>query len=1139
MDKTWTVWRGVGLAAIVIFLSALFWWLIQYYANDLGADSLFKRVVYFVLAWGITLILFNAKSIHWAVKERWHRLQAKNKNELPADESRVAQTPPRNVIVSEIREAMRSLYSFNWSRKIRILLITGTPDEVEQLTPGLTSQYWQEDCGTLLLWGGDLNTPADNQWLVALRKLRRRPVDGVVWVTSAFDRLSAPGAQKARNVPSPAEMEVYSHAISTINNALGWRLPLYVWSLHPRAGKQEGRVIQTTACMVPAGCTAKVLADRLHAFAPELISQGTRQTCGDPQHNFLLNLADRLIREPQSLTGPLAVLLNPYRPLSFAGVTFSQVSAGAERRLSHRWGKDARWDGLLESVAKLPAGLRARKHGFSWARATVLAFAGLMIFWGIGMAVSFISNRAMIHEGQGLARQAADAIKPQQSRLQSLLALQLLIEKLQHRQEQGVPWYARFGLSQNNELLASLWPQYEGSAIPLLRDAAAAELAVYLNTLKSLPPDNPRRETMIKPAYERLKLYLMLARPEKMEAAWFTQNLLKNWPKRDGVKEGYWQGSGPSLLHFYAVNLPQHAGWKLPADDGLIEGLRVILVRQMGVRNGESSLYQKMLSQVAHQYADLRLQDMVGDTDAALLFTTDEVVPGMFTRQAWDDSVQKAIEKIAGEQREEMDWVLSDSKAALDPNLDSEALKARLTARYFSDFSGSWLNFLNSLQWVRAATLSDAADQLTLMADVRQSPLVALMNTLSVQGRTGQTGEGLSDSLVKSAQNLFNKNNQPAIDQSKGAHGPLDASFGPLLALIDGSAGGQGNTNLSLQTFLTRITQVRLKLQQVINASDPQAMTQVLAQTVFQGKAVDLTETRDYGSLIAAGLGQEWSGFGLTVFVQPMEQAWQQVLAPAADSLNAQWQRTVVSDWNNIFGGRYPFSASSSEASLPLLAKYLNSDTGRIAQFLQTRLQGVIHREGSRWVPDSINSQGLTFNPEFLKAMNTLSHISDVVFTQGNAGLNFELRPGTAAGVMQTDISIDSQKLSYSNQMPQWKRFTWPADTEAPGANLSWVSTQAGMRQYEDMTGSWGWIRLLDKATVSEYPGVGSSYRLSWKAQDGSRLNYTLRTEAAEGPLALLKLRNFRLPDKIFVVGSSLSQSALTGMDDATAQEAY
>ncbi|MDQ6590231.1 type VI secretion system baseplate subunit TssF, partial [Enterobacter hormaechei] len=42
---------------------------------------------------------------------------------------------------------------------------------------------------------------------------------------------------------------------------------------------------------------------------------------------------------------------------------------------------------------------------------------------------------------------------------------------------------------------------------------------------------------------------------------------------------------------------------------------------------------------------------------------------------------------------------------------------------------------------------------------------------------------------------------------------------------------------------------------------------------------------------------------------------------------------------------------------------YLNADSGRITRFLQTRLNGVLHREGSHWVPDSINAQGLTFKP--------------------------------------------------------------------------------------------------------------------------------------------------------------------------------
>lgn len=368
---------------------------------------------------------------------------------------------------------------------------------------------------------------------------------------------------------------------------------------------------------------------------------------------------------------------------------------------------------------------------------------------------------------------------------------------------------------------------------------------------------------------------------------------MRDWPQRAGVANGLWQGSGPVLYAFYAASLASHPQWRLHADDMLVSQTRTLLVRQMGVRNSESTLYQKMLAQVANQYADMRLEDMTGDTDAPRLFTTDEIVPGMFTRQAWEEAVQPAIDKVVNERREEMDWVLSDSRQPATQQTPPEDLKQRLTARYFADFSTAWLDFLNSLRWQRAVTLSDAIDQLTLMADVRQSPLVALMNTLNVQGRTGQTGEAISDSLVKSAKNLLGGDKQPAIDQSGGSRGPLEATFGPVLALINSQQKGGGNTDLSLQTFLTRVTQVRLRLQQVTNAADPQAMTRLLAQTVFQGKAVDLTETRDYGSLVAAGLGQEWSGFGQTMFVRPMEQAWQQVLTPAAESLNAQWQTAV------------------------------------------------------------------------------------------------------------------------------------------------------------------------------------------------------------------------------------------------------
>ncbi|UVW54818.1 ImcF-related family protein [Klebsiella variicola] len=1138
MKKILIKFSGVFFVVIITVILFLLYYL---WGPSLGlmepAEKFRVLCTIFAVPVFLSLLLVSRYSlVAFASRLRFFRKLNDKQNTWSNNSAHLKQVDISKKIINDVQQVLRHTYGHFWHSKVRILLMTGSVSDVEQLAPKLTRELWQEDRGTVLLWGGDPATPADADWLAALRKLRRRAVDGMVWVTSALDGMPAT-ENSATSGLTPDAMDSVSHALKLRYEALGWKLPLYVWSLHPRAGEQAGRVTQPVGCLLPANCSPQTLAGQLTGLIPQLTAQGIQQVCGQPQHNFLLTLADQLTRKPETVTEPLSVLLNPYRPQPLAGVVFSAPSAEAGRSISHHWGRDNSWDILPDRMTELPAGLRPRKQGVNWMRGMSVAAAALMLLWAASMTVSFIANRHLVATAQQQVQQASAGKQPLAVRLHALSALQKTFSKLEYRSQHGAPWYARAGLSQNDDLLAALFPRYGERAQPLLRDAAARHLEEQLTAFVQLPPDSPLREKMTKTAYDQLKLYLMLARPERMDAAWFAGALMREWSQRSGIADAVWQGSGPSLLAFYAASLASHPQWRLHTDDVLVSQVRTRLIRQLGQRNSESTLYQKMLAQVANQYADMRLADMTADTDASRLFSTDEVVPGMFTRQAWEQAVQSAIEKVVAERRDEMDWVLSDTKQTAAQLMSPETLRARLAERYFADFSGAWLDFLNCLRWQRAATLSDAIDQLTLMADVRQSPLVALMNTLSVQGRTGQTGEAIADSLVKSAKQLFNRDNSPAIDQRSGARGPLDATFGPVLALLDNRDGGTPTSRLSLQTFLTRVTQVRLRLQQVTNATDPQAMTRLLAQTVFQGKAVDLTETRDYGSLVAAGLGQEWSGFGQTLFVHPMEQAWQQVLTPAAESLNAQWRSAVVEDWNSAFGGRYPFKNTSSEVSLPLLAKYLNSETGRIARFLQTRLNGVLHKEGSRWMADSINAQGLTFNPAFLQAMNTLSHLSDVAFANGEAGLHFALRPGTADGVMQTELVIDSQKLVYMNQMPAWRRFSWPADTEAPGASLSWISTRAGTRQYGDFPGAWGWIRLLDKAVVSAYPGTSSSWSLSWKAPDGLLLNYTLRTEAGEGPLALLSLRNFTLPETIFSVRAPAERVPLT--DDIPGEEGY
>ncbi|BAK14016.1 hypothetical protein PAJ_p0149 (plasmid) [Pantoea ananatis AJ13355] len=540
----------------------------------------------------------------------------------------------------------------------------------------------------------------------------------------------------------------------------------------------------------------------------------------------------------------------------------------------------------------------------------------------------------------------------------------------------------------------------------------------------------------------------------------------------------------------------------------------------------------------AGNFAEVSLEDMTSGTDARRLFTTEEVVPGMFTRQAWEGGIQQAIDKAANSRRDEIDWVLSDSGRDVSADLSPEALKARLTQRYFTDFAGSWLSFLNSLRLNPANNIADVTDQLTLMSDIRQSPLIALMNTLAWQGQTGQQSEGLSDSIIKSARELVGGKDKPAIDQSAtGPRGPLDETFGPLLQLLGKNTGSNvmsADNSLSLQTYLTRITRVRLRLQQVAGASDPQAMMQTLAQTVFQGKSVDLTDTRQYGSLIAASLGEEWSGFGSTVFVQPLTRAWESVLGPSAAGLNDKWSRSVVANWHTAFNGRFPFAASKSDASLPVLAEFVRKDSGRIERFLATELSGVLHREGSQWVPDRVNSQGLSFDPAFLRAINQLSRLSDILFTDGSQGLSFELQARPVPQVVETQLTIDGQKLHYFNQMVSWQRFRWPGETYRPGTMLTWTTVSAGARLFGDYGGTWGLIRWLEQGRREQLDH--SRWMMSFTAPDGRTLQWVLRSQHENGPLALLDLRGFTLPDQIFSVDSAIADRALiahTGNSDA------
>ena len=1012
------------------------------------------------------------------------------------------------MLSKEIATHLRRRYTRFWRHKVRLLLVAGEPAHIAAIAPGLAEKQWLEGHRTVLIYGGTLSSAPDTERLTALRKLRRsRPLDGIVL---ALDEAQA----------TSASLDNHLRTLEQVGEALRWQPPVYLWQVTDSAWPQDTRISQTVGALFPPGATPEGVAQQLRAILPSLGERGMQQLCADPAHDYLLRLGRTLegsgiARWRTLLTPWLTERLQrvPLRGLMFSPPLAPDTTAG-EAPHPHRWSAPAVWQGVRADCAQA-RGVRA---GLPWQRASGVIALSLMALWGAGSLVSFAVNRQHIVSAAQLLV-SSPAVNDEQ--LMALQALRNDIGRLQHQQAHGAPWYQRFGLDHNAPLLAALMPWYGQANNRLIRDAAAQALTKQLNALADLPPRSPLREKQAKRGYDQLKAYLMMAHPEKADAAFFAQVMKTTEPSRPGLSPALWQEMAPDLHTFYMQSLPAQPSWKITPDAALVAQVRRVLLEQAGQRNAESTLYENMLTAVRRNYADMTLEDMTPQTDARRLFSTGEVVPGMFTRQAWEGGIQDAIDAAVASRRDEIDWVLSDNRNTVSTDVSPKALKQRLTNRYFTDFAGAWLNFLNSIRLNPAHNITDVTDQLTLTGDVRQSPLIALMNTLAWQGQTGEQGEALSDFLVRTAKNLPGKDKKPVIDQqAAGPRGPLDSTFGPLLTLTGKNSAQKvmaADNSLSLQTWLTRITRVRLKLQQVANAADPQAMMQQLAQTVFRGRSVELTDTQEYGSLVAASLGEAWRGFGQTMFVQPLTQAREAVLQPSAASLNEAWQRSVVANWNAAFQGRYPFAAGKSDASLPMLAAFIRRDTGRIDRFLSTELGGVLRREGSDWVADSTRSQGLTFSPAFLNAVNQLSQLSDILFTDGSQGISFEMQGVAMREVVETALTLDGQTLHYFNQLADWQRFRWPGVMNKPGAMLTWTSTTAGSRLYANHSGPWGVIRMLEP--MARQKAGDGLYRLTVTAPDRRQLQWLLRTELGDGPLALLKLRNFRLPAQIFSAG--------------------
>ncbi|MEX3693410.1 ImcF-related family protein [Paraburkholderia sp. BR14263] len=1131
------------LVGALTALAAIYVWF-----NGSNFEPSPKRRLAFVCLIGLVLLLGRgALSAAWRVAARHSHYRKGGRHERDRLARVEAPETARNELSlirrDSIRATLKDRHGRRWRYHGRWVLVVGDVPLVKRLAPGLVDAGYLITGDTILLYARQTRDTLETEWLDQIRRLRRRrPVDAIVAVTR--NRSSA---------NTPFDTDDLAQRLARHARALRWAAPAYLLNVTDFGDE----ISSPDEAIGFTWSNARVRADEidtsLHDLTYNLADAGVVRLTKDARDRYPAELSQHISNLRSALSG-LVLQTAQSRVWRHAvhGLLFAPLFK--ERELAPPTPADAN-DGephvgpqhrtIWQTVAAHSRKIHGRRVGFSLSTTAAWLTTGLVGCWIGGTMLSGFVNRATIRNAADTVAQLS-TVQDRTQALQTLNGLDRQIDTLEIHQRDGAPWTARLGLNRDGALLDALWSGYANAASRILVAPIRQKLEERLRQLASLSDAEIASggNAQVQAAYDTLKAYLMLARPERAVAAFLTPQLVATAaptrPANSPLSSGTWEDLRQHTIAFFADHLGRGVLPEMTPDLGLVASTRQTVISVRGIQNSTDAVYQQILDEAKAKYPPVSLATLLGDTTGRGLFNTTATVPGVFTRAAWDERISKAIDEASEQQNVAGDWVLSDVKTR---NQAPSTLKAELRQRYFDDYARAWALFLNSLRWQPAPTLSATADQLTLLGDPQRSPLVALMNAVVYQAGAGANAQSLADNLISKAQQLVGTDQKDPSKQAQPQLAPLAEAFGPILRLTgsDLVSGAPANSkaaaqlaatgDLSLARYLERVTAMRLKASQIVSGADPDAMARQAAQSVLQGKTSDMAESRDYASRLAASLGEQWSGFG-ELFRAPFDQTWQVVVQPAASSLNEIWRTAIVADWNRTFGGRYPFADSDNDASLPEMARFMRPDNGVITQFVTTQLAGVVERQGDRWVAAQGADHGaLTIDPGFLASLNQLTRISTVLFPSGDAHVRYELQAVPTPGVTDMKFVLSGRELHYFNQKQEWTPFEWPGQSLENLSHIEWQTEQGGLRTALDSQGRFGLIRLLERAKVS--PQDSARYLLMWTpdTSQGIALRVQLRSEAGAGPLDVLQLRHFTLPTRIFVTGAAKAGPKLSAVN--------
>ena len=812
-----------------------------------------------------------------------------------------------------------------------------------------------------------------------------------------------------------------------------------------------------------------------------------------------------------------------------------------------------------------------------WRLAALAGGLAMLAVFSVALTWAFVGNQKLIDATRAESRHAAELIAsgPLHDRLGGLVLLQRRLQELQRYREHGHPWRIGMGLYRGWRLETVLRQQYFAGLRTVMLEPVKASLEETLLRLDpaaagaqrrddrtvagSVPPPAaaglpfiplpgpavaPPRETArpvppaadaaaVRPlsqgggtgqnpeqAYNALKIYLMLHDKRRMDLAHLSDQLPRHWrpwleKNRGDHDADAVIGLAERVAAFYVSQM--HA-----PDLPLIANEQVVIGRARDTLRGSlqqmsavERAYNELKTRANTRFAPLSVSRILGGKDAGVIGGS-AIVPGAFTREAWEQYLRDAMRETSLGGIKSDDWVLAVThEDSLGHGAVAEKNRLELEALYRDDFAGAWADFVQGLAVLEQGGLAETAEALVRLADPQSSPIRLLLARVAHETSWDNSPFApVSAELPGEAAAALIAG--PAEHDDALPSAPHPPQFGPLGREFEAFSTIAGETGAApmMSGYLEQLARIRGRLAMAAAHDDPSSVARQLMRATLDGAGSELAQALQYvDGVMLAGATEASRRMLRPILVRPLILAYGALIPPVEQDLNQAWQREVYPQWRNL-GNKYPFGDTENEATLADIARFTRPD-GTLARFVDRHLDGLAVRRGEQLAARTWGNQGLRFNASFLSGVGRLSALGDKLAQNGDDG-RFELQPVPTPGLSEISVDIGGQLLRYRNGPQPWQEFKWPAGDDRGGARIQVVDLGGAVSVVASHAGRMGFLRLLGEANKRDLGG--GSVQLAWRSageRSDRAVKMNFRNAVGVSPLQLSSLRRLGLPERI------------------------